>query len=266
MTRSEKIGLGYRIFLGVFTFALGVLLVVGACELFFSEGGFPYEEVQARLKLLLAPFLLWAIAVAAGFVLADLFPARIQKRKRGAFSVYRRLISRLPAKAEGENARLLVRLRNGERLLWGIRAFCAAFCLLAAGMGIAYLCDPSHFGSAAGAADDAIALLQNVFPWVAAAFVLLCGAAAFESVYAKKTLPSIKRLLAAERGDELSRLARARAAAEGAIGSRWMLLALRVAAGAVGVILLVVGIVEWDGVRAVLQKAIMICTQCIGLG
>ena len=65
MTRSEKIGLGYRIFLGVFTFALGVLLVVGACELFFSEGGFPYEEVQARLKMLLAPFLLWAIASSA---------------------------------------------------------------------------------------------------------------------------------------------------------------------------------------------------------
>ena len=269
MDRNAKIRLGYSIFLSVFTVVVGILFLAEASDLYFSgvaqlgstQGMYSREAVGGRLLNMLAPILLWVAAVVLGVFVQACFPlAKSRKTSRNDLKIYVRLRKKVTSERDES---LYSALKNAERVRLGVRIFCTLFCLLAAGMCIAYLADASHFTSLAGLTSDVLHMVANVLPWAGAAFLLLAGEAVYEVYFARKQLPKLKQLVAG--GGAAPREQRHGLAALRIFGKEYVLWGMRFALLAVAVVFLCVGALN-GGANDVLIKAINICTECIGLG
>lgn len=270
MTKSEKIRFYYGIFLGVMTVLVGVLLIAGAAEIYYSgpDGAGDYYSraiVGEKLKLLLAPVCVWIAAVVAGFVLSVVYPVRESRGKqndpRGTVT---RLSRRIPAEGEESCMRIYCRAEWSRLILWSV---CGAIGLVCAIMCAVYLVHTANFP-----ADDLnpeiLKMVANVLPWVAAAFLSCVVATVLDRFLAKKQLPAVRQLVAQGRGKELlppSALEKRATAVSSALSSKWVLLGVRVAVFCLGVTFFLLGVFN-QGARDVLIKAINICTECIGLG
>ncbi len=270
MTKSEKIRLYYGIFLGVLTVVIGALFIFSAADIYFSgpDGAgknYTREVVGAKLRVLLIPVCLWIAAIIAGFVLSVVYPQKKRTLvRRTARESLLRLSRRLPA--EGDPV-CFAKYQKAERIRLIVYLVCAAVCLLAAVMCGVYLFQTAHF-PADNLNAEVLKMLANVLPWVAVAFAACIGACVYNQISAKKELPVIKQLIASGKGAPLaspSQFEAKKSAALKFLDSKYAKLGIRLAVCALGVTFVLVGIFNGDA-QDVLQKAINICTECIGLG
>ena len=269
---AQKIRYYYGIVLGAFTVVIGLLFIIQAATIYYAGGETPYSREIAGEKLMqiLVPVILWIIAVIAGFVLAVLFPYRDGRpSKPNPRKALSRLRGRMP-KGEGEaflgeRARFK-RFEVTRLVIW---SFAAAFALASAIVSIVYLANTAHFAGA-DLNGEVLRMLKNVMPWVGASFLLFVGAVIYEHFSAKRELDSMKKLLVLGRGYPLEGnwVLSAKYAVDKATSqpwTKWFKLGVRLAVLAVAVTFIGVGI--WNGgMYDVLAKAVMICTECIGLG
>lgn len=281
--RNETIRLVYGIVLSVLTVIVGLMFILEAADIYFSgvaAGGaangqipiYTRELVGERLMQLLAPAIIWIVAIVAGYVLAVLFPAAEKRRTAGDFAVLSRLRGRMPLGEGEEFSALREKFGRSERVRFAVWTACALVWLIAAVMCCVYLFgtafDTSRMLVPERATEDILELLANVLPWFAAAFVVCVGALVFDRFYAKRQLPRMKQLLALGRGsaaEPRSPLSAAGARAAGVLSSPVALCTVRAAVLTVAVVFFIVGIQD-GGMREVLHKAVTICTECIGLG
>lgn len=259
MTKSEKIRLLYGAFLALFTLVLGALFIFEAADIYYSgvSSGQIYsrEIVGRRLKLLLAPVILYLVAVAAGAVVSYVFPAAAKRpAARDAISVLGRLLKRLPENCE--DGELLSRVRRGEKMRLIARGAVSAFAAAAAVMSGYYLFNAAHF-PAEDVTGEVLQMLRHVLPWIGSAFAAILAETAFELILSRRELPAVKKLVA---GGGAKRVEAPAAKDRGAV-----LIGCRVALAAAAIVFIVLGAVN-GGARDVLIKAINICTECIGLG
>lgn len=264
----------YTIFLGILTLAVGLLFLLTLADIYTTGADasgdmYSYAGVGERLLGLLAPVAVWIVAVIGGFIVTDVYPRPEKRRRPDLETSYRRLRSRIPA-GEGEE---FARERNRVRVCERVRI---AAWLIALGMGIlsavmcaVYLFDASRYVYGdIGLNGVVIALLKHIAPWVGAAFFACLMALVVQAVCARAALPRVKRLIVLGKGLPLegpSPWEKRAAAVRSALGSKWSILAFRLALIAVGVLFVVIGALNggaWD----VLVKAVNICTECIGLG
>lgn len=270
MAKAEKIRLYYGAFTGLLTVALGVLFIFEAADLYYSgvaelgapTGMYSRAEVVARLKILLAPLLVWAAAVIAGFAVFEAYPASRKTKRPDPVAIMERLSRRIPV-SEGADYRTY---RFGERMRLCARGVCALFCAVAAVFCAVYLFRTANFPREDLHA-EILNMLKNVLPWVCVSFFLLVAETVFEYFYAKKTLPAVKRLAAAGRGAtaEPSSFEKGRARAAAVLSSPKTVAVLRIVAAAVAIVFLIVGGTRGEAV-VLWTKAKNICTECIGLG
>lgn len=279
MTKSEKIRLCYGIGLGVYTVALGIAFIVTCAMIYYrpletGESIYSRELVGNRLMGLLAPLLIWIVLIVAGFVLSVVYPdvprRVVKKDDRSAFG---RLTKRLPAQGNEEFTALYKGYRKGKLIRSVMWIFCALFCLASAIVCIVYLCNASNFHSLQELNGDILHMLRNVMPWVGVSLLLVCGCSAFEGFYARRALPSVKKMIALSRGSApyVSPLEEKRRAAVKVMENRYTILGIRLAVLAVGLLFLILAFVGFakdgnGGITDVFIKAINICTECIGLG
>ncbi len=286
MTKSEKIRFYYGIFLAVFTAVIGILFIVEAAQIYYSgdgasKGMYSREIVGGKLMALLAPVCLYIAAVIAGFVLSVLFPSAGAKRRgRDDVAVYRRLKKRIPSGGGEDFSPLYASYRRGEFLILCARAACAVFCVAAAVVSIVYLCDAAHFHgftelSPSGEGyinEDVLNMLAGVMPWVGAALLLVCAETVFEHIYARRALPAVKKMIATGSGEPApAPFARQTAALSAIVQHPRTTAVLRLLVLVCGIVFLVLALVGFvqngnGGILDVLNKAIAICSECIGLG
>ncbi len=262
----RKIRIGSGLVLGVLTGLVALLFLIETADLYYSglaAGGDIYsrEIVGRHLTRLIAPVALWLAGAIAAFVIAVKFPAPAQRQKPDALLVLARMKGRIP---QGTSADFLQEKKRYGRfelvriLLWSI----AALVSVAGGIfSVVYLSDAAHF-MAEDLSAEILNLVKNVLPWVGAAFLLFIAAAVYEQVSAKYVLASVKRLLVLGKG---APVAQKRQLDFAWMGSQKLRLAVWLALFAVGAVFLVLGILN-GGAGDVLKKAVMICTECIGLG
>lgn len=261
---ARKIRIGSGIVLGVLTGIVALLFLIETASLYYSglaAGGDIYSRaiVGAHLKRLIAPVALWLVAAVAGFAVSVKFPAPAVKRKAADTAVLARLRKRIP---QGTGEEFLAEKKRYDRFeLVRVLLWCLAALVSAAGAvyAIVYLANAAHF-TAQDISSEILALVKNVAPWVGAGFLLFIAAAAYEYFSAKYVLASVKRLIVAGKGAPVPE----KRQIEG-MGSEKLRLAVWLALFAVGATFLVLGILN-DGAGDVLKKAVMICTECIGLG
>lgn len=268
MERRDKIRFSYSIFLGVFTAVIGILFLAEAAELYYSgvaalgadRGMYSRAEVGARLLDMLAPLILWILAILLGAVIYELYPAPKQRTKADPMALYRRLRMRA---SEEKDPDVYAALKRAEKVRFAVRCFTVGFCLLAAVMCIVYLATASHFTSLAELNQNILHMVANVFPWVGAALVALILEAVFEGLFATKMLPELRRIVGSQVTLPKWKVQMDKVGAF--FDNKWTIFAIRIAVFALGVTFIGLGI--WNGgAQSVLIKAINICSECIGLG
>lgn len=247
--KAKRIRLIYGCVSSVLIVLCAVLLIAGSVRIYRS-GDRPYsrEAVAAALQSIAIPGWLCLAAVLGGIVLHLVLPAENQKRKAqrndaDTLARYRSTSAELTAD-EKKAVRKEVTFR---RTAVGVSA--AVSCLLAV-YPVVYYADAGHFTVENLGADVVKALIVAMIP-AAAALVLvyicrrLCDASVLREtdIYRKHPV----------KPDKIT----AKSPAPPAV-ARWVCLAVAVA-------LIVLGVIN-GGHKDVLDKAIKICTECIGLG
>ena len=271
---SEKtcktVRLSFSAVLAVMTVIVGALFIWQVLELYLTgvaEGKviiYTPEEVKLRVSRISPAFWLWIAMIFAGFIVWEVFPVK-QKRKAWNDPRYAlmRLKKRLPASAEGESAQSLDYIRRGDRLFKILWLCLGVLSLTGIIYSIVYLAIPSHFPKT-NVTHEVLNMSANVFPWAIAVFACACGICVYEGIFAKRALPHAKKLAVGQKPAEKVYTG-VYAKVMYVVRHKYFKPAVRIALGVVAVSFIIVGICNGNMSR-ILEKAVNICMECIGLG
>lgn len=278
MTEKQKkiTRLVYGIILSALTIVAGVLLIVQSQRIYHSTPISPYsrEVVAKYLSEISAVLYVWIAAVIVGAILWQIIPPE-QKKLRGTIyntSVLKRTKSRLPL---GVSSQKLHRMEVAKAIVWAVAiAFAILSCVM---IGLVvwnknyYHLEASQFNPM----QDMLNMLPKFMPWVAAALLVAIGVSVYTEISAKYELNEVKRLIVeSKKNPEIipqSVVQKKKLNVEipqvfkSAKFKKYALLSTRVALAVVAVVFVIVGALN-GGLLAVLEKAVNICRECIGLG
>lgn len=121
-------------------------------------------------------------------------------------------------------------------------------------MSLGYLINPNHFDSTGDITKQIGSMSIYLLPWVVISFGALIGYSVYEEISAKKSIEAIKNII------KVNGTEKREAKIKKSYKSIFQLVILVAA-----IALIVIGLIN-DGDSSVLQKAITICNECIGLG
>ena len=283
----------YAICLALLTLLTGILFIVQVFSIYRSAESQPYtvERISAHFWAIAPVFFAWLLAVVAGGVIWTAIPDAPERPKAyiELKTTLEKFEKRLPL---GEIPPQAKRLRAIRTVVWCVSLAC---CIVSAIVSFTVLTDKSYtprfqtefFTAHGGAADR----LVRILPWILAGFFALVFASVFAFHSEKKQIGIVKTAVAervkktAKETGEVATLSKTQTALSASVKaetqgekkarsllekypflqSKWWGIGLKIAIGALGVALVVVGIFN-GGMEDVLLKAVKICTQCIGLG
>lgn len=266
MIKKEKIQQIYSIAISVLVVAVGIAFICVAAEIYYSNRDtgviFTQEIVVERLRILAISFGILIVAIAAGVV----FPLYEVRAKFTSENAARLLESRLPSDGEGEEYQVALarfnKLNKLRLVLWAVEGAVLLACAIAT---LCYMLNTANFPSENITA-EIFALVSNVLPWIAIAFVALIVGTVLSNVIATKRVTEIKALIKLGNGQHASpEQLQFVATLRKLLSNNITLWVVRGIVFVVAVTFIVIGILN-GGAHDVLIKAINICTECIGLG
>lgn len=274
----KTVRLCYGIALSLMTVITGALFIWQTLDIYLSGGNRPFtaEIVSERLTRISPAFWIWVVMVVVGFVLWEVFtvPAKRAPLKDDCYAL-RRLKKRVPQKVGESGLASLKAVKRGELINLIVKLCAAALCLAGVAYGIAYLATASNFPKT-NVNGEMLNMAAHLAPCAFAALLILCGVTLYLSLSAKKQLPHVKQLVASAKSDEKNGVEAVYVKGNTAVADlygRWkalsnhkyFILGVRIAIAVFAVTFIILGIVNGN-MRAILIKAINICTECIGLG
>ena len=256
---NKKIRLIYGILLSVLLVATGVCLILSCLDIYQNGGEHPYtrEGVETAFGKIAILVYVTIGAVVVGGTLTWIFPTSSPKVKgqMPPKATITRLWRRVDA--HGCDSALLAKMQHERkfRLISGIVA--TIFCVALAVPAIIYFCNLDHFTKEA-MTDNVISAMYYVLP----ASVLGLGAWVAVSLMWSR---SLQREVTAVKEALKTSPVKEKAPQPTVKDNNRMLWIVRGVVLVVAVVFVVLGIVN-GGMTDVLEKAIKICTECIGLG
>ena len=259
--KSKKlIYLIYGILQSMLLLICGSCLIAACLDIYDGGGGtFSREAVTAQFDRILLPVILCLGGVIVGCVLTLILPREPKKVKGGMMPSD--AIRRMSVRVDWENCPTdLIAAQKKERVFrLVLRIMAGAVCVAVAIPSVLYLLNLSHFDDIGnGLTEDIVDAMRLVLPAAAvglSAWIVVTLACHFSE---KRELAVVKDALKAAPVKEKVSLGTKESRPYGV----WI---VRGSVLLVAVVLIVLGIVN-GGMEDVLQKAIRICTECIGLG
>lgn len=274
----KTVRLCYGIALSLMTAVTGALFIWQTLDIYLSGGSRPFtrEIVLERLNRIAPAFWIWVVMVAVGFIIWEVFAVSCKRAplKDDCYAL-RRLKKRVPQKVGESGLASLKAVKRGELINLIVKLCAAALCLAGVAYGIAYLATASNFPKT-DVNGEMLNMAAHLAPCVFAALLILCGVTLYLSISAKKQLPHVKQIIASAKADEKNGVEAVYVTGNTAVADlygRWkalsnhkyFILGVRIAIAVFAVTFIILGIVNGN-MRAILIKAINICTECIGLG
>ena len=274
----KTVRLCYGIALSLMTAVTGALFIWQTLDIYLSGGSRPFtrEIVLERLNRIAPAFWIWVVMVAGGFIIWEVFAVSYKRAplKDDCYAL-RRLKKRVPQKVGESGLASLKAVKRGELINLIVKLCAAALCLAGVAYGIAYLATSANFPKT-DVNGEMLNMAAHLAPCVFAALLILCGVTLYLSISAKKQLPHVKQLIASAKADEKNGVEAVYVTGNTAVADlygRWkalsnhkyFILGVRIAIAVFAVTFIILGIVNGN-MRAILIKAINICTECIGLG
>lgn len=268
---EKKIRLILGAMTAVWTVLVGVLFIIQVWRIFsLGEKSFTYSTIDKYFSQIALFVWLWIVLVFVNAVIHYILPAPYQKLKASVDeqALIRRLKNRLPVNSESLEAEKQKKIRN---ILKGICtvALCACFALaLSVILSNSY---KQKFTSGFFFSHPEAERLLFAMPWLVLS-ALFAIAYKYYATYSKKQeLTALKNTLknpqTATKKTE-TKLQKLTAKLRGyfyAIQTQKNALVVRIGLAILALTLIVWGICN-GGMADVLEKAVNICTQCIGLG
>lgn len=284
---SEKtcktVRLCYGIALSLMTVITGALFIWQTLDIYLSGGNRPFtaEIVSERLTRISPAFWIWIAMIIIGFVLWEVFtvPAKRAPLKDDCYAL-RRIKKRVPEKVGESGLASLTVVKRWEVISLVVKISAAALCLAGTAYAIAYLATSANFPKT-DVNGEMLNMAKHLAPCAFAALLILCGVTLYLSISAKKQLPHVKQLIASAKSDEKNGVEAVYVTSGGntavmaaaGVYAKWQklsnhkyfILGVRIFLAVLAVTFIILGIVNGN-MRAILIKAINICTECIGLG
>lgn len=283
MTEKQRktIRLVCSIVLSVLTVTAGVLLIVQAERIYHSTGGYSREIVGKYLSEISAVLYVWIAFVVINAVVWCVFPPEPARLKSTIYNTD--TLKRLKPRVSGLESD---KLRRAETIKTVVVGVATAFIILAIVMVSIVVFNKDYYRLGASEFNpmrDMLTMLPEFMPWVAVAFIVAIGATVYCEISAKHEVAEIKRILAksAKNPDGLATNKNVKPSVLDKIkekidkiipealktkrARRYALLGTRLSLSVLSVVFIVVGILN-GGIVSVLEKAIAICRECIGLG
>ncbi len=282
---SEKtcktVRLCYGIALSLMTVITGALFIWQTLDIYLSGGNRPFtaEIVSERLTRISPAFWIWIAMIIIGFVLWEVFtvPAKRAPLKDDCYAL-RRIKKRVPEKVGESGLASLTVIKRWEVISLIVKIAAAALCLAGTAYAIAYLATSANFPKT-DVNGEMLNMAKHLAPCAFAALLILCGVTLYLSISAKKQLPHVKQLIASAKSDEKNGVEAVyvtatdyelekedlRSALNPVLNHKYFILGVRIFLAVLAVTFIILGIVNGN-MRAILIKAINICTECIGLG
>ncbi len=243
----------------VISILMGIAFLVQTLRIYAAKNDPLYSRdiVGNHLLQILFVIILWIIAVIAGVVFAFLsHPNDSKLVKTTNIIKLHNLMKLLPELDEtDENGQALKKELFKRKIAWYICLALLAVCLL---MSSLYLFNVKHFEYNGNPTEQIKNMVLHVLPWIIGGLVVLSIGTIYEEFCAKRAIPYAKSLLSQNGKIEKKVM----------VESKKKSLALNITRGVIvvaAITLIIVGALT-GGADGVLQKAINICTECIGLG
>lgn len=283
---SEKnrklIYLVYGIVQSLLLLVCGVALICAALHIYDGgEGTYSRETVTAALKSIAIPLILCAVGIVAGGILTLVLPRDI-KKPRGEMhpaAAIKRMSARVDAENCSESVKTLIKKEHTLRLISVVVA--AVICVAVAVPCCIYLFNLSHFDDIGeGLTEDIVSAMNFIIP-AALLGLFAIGVttfACYDSLKRELTLTkfAVKKFSKKDKISTASQAAEPKNPLQKLTHQFHLLVAtkkrrtialwlVRGSVLLVAIVFIILGILG-DGMNDVLQKAIRICTECIGLG
>lgn len=266
MLMSEKnkklIYLIYGIVQSVLLVLCGVCLMIACLSIYDGgEGTFSRGAVAVQFKRFMIPIILCVTGLVAGMVLSLILP-REPQRIKGEHDV-KATISRLSSRVDKEKcpSKITELIKREQNLRWGLKLLATAICIVVAIPCLAYLLNLSNFDDIGeGLTEDILGTMAFVLP------AAIEGLAAWTVVVFACRASFNRELILIKGAIKVAPMQR-KAKAEIAVkdNQKRKMWIIRGAVLLVALVFIIVGIFN-GGMKDVLEKAIRICTECIGLG
>ncbi len=274
----------YGIALSVLSVIAGLLLIIQSQRIYHrnlvdGEQIYTVEIVVKYLAQISPVLILWVIVVIAGSVVWQVLPPEATKLK-GTFS-QRKKLNRLKARIpEDKKSEKLIKAEKINTIVWAV-------CILYGIIALVFVClcffNKTYYVTESenfNPTRDMLNMLPHFLPWLAVFFLLATGASIYLEYSAKKEMKEVMRLIVLCTKDNtlikqgkyetklpnfVKKLKEKLSFLQNEKVKKYTLLGARIALPVIGVTLFIIGIFN-GGLNDVLRKAIVICTECIGLG
>lgn len=280
-TTIKRIHLVYGIVLSLLVITLGVVLIASCLDIYRSgPRPFSVESVSEHFDAIALPFYLCVIWALGGFVLAIALP--IEKSRLKAHTSPEITLSRLSGKLDlsrcPEKPARDIRSQRKWRLIMTL--INAVFFLVGATLSLIYVLNKNNFPAAEGQFNAEILRgTLKIAKYLALPFLSSIAVSLANHESRKREIALTKEAIAlCATGSESCRTPNEAACNTAkrlctikkitsvfAKREKEILLITRCAVLLIGLVLVIVGVVG-GGMADVVQKAIKICTECIGLG
>lgn len=257
----KRLKLIYGIVMTALLIVVGVCFIV-SCVGIYRMGGSPFsrESVKEAFSKICIPVYIALVWFVLGAVMMIIFPDEIIKPKsvRTPSVLYRNLEKKIDLTCDDDRVKALVAAKK-NRLILGVSAIviCIACVVASSIVAVSVILDSNIQDANQTVTKCALISLPMMIAAFAAGFL---GRVLTDRSF-KKSADTAKSLIA-----EKVCLANGKVIkADNESKEKKILLIAKIAIIVVGVVLLVLGIFG-DGIKGTLEKAIRICTECIGLG
>ena len=268
--KTRRLHTVYGIALSVLCGLSGLLLIV-SCILLYLSGDAPFsrESVGAALAAVAAPLILCVLGVIFSAVVSIRFPVAA-KRLRGAVKpsvLIDRLILKLPReKCDTAFALSVMGERKKRFLLLLLPSAISALFLVPI---VLYFADLSHF-TVENLNGDVIAACLFALPFLAVSCLLFLAASFFCKASLDRELSFVKARISKPALENAVTVAPETLRKRNIFAfldarDAMVTLVVRIAVLTVAAVFIVLGVLN-GGMNDVLEKAVRICTECIGLG
>ena len=258
----------YEICLAGLTIEVGLLFIVQVWALFsMGDKAFSRTSVAEHFAPIAPFFYVWLAGVVGGAVIWELFP----EQKRVTLPIIsptltlKKLSTRLPGNSQSK--------LQTKRVV--VAVACAIVAVVCTVVAVLYLTGDYAGKAQSGffAEHNEAERLLRALPWFLGGVCALGFASFYQKQSVEKEIALVKAELVenAKKGVKAEKREQKPTFIENICDkiplfkSKWFMIGLRAGLGVLAIVLIIVGILG-GGMADVLEKAINICTQCIGLG
>ncbi len=257
MSKNKLTNKIFLIVVSAQTLLMSILFIIQVLRIYYgNDGTFTREICSEYLLQILPVIIIWFVIIIASYIYFynKKNPSNEVAKMTQASKLYN---FELMCPDYNENLKdeysLLEKEKKNRKIAWIINIAILVVCSV---MGLGYLLNVNHFKADGDLMEQAIQMGIHLLPWVIISFISLIFCTLYEEYSSKQSIEIIKVIMKTNGRKPLKAIVK---------NNKLTINIARISILIIAAVFIISGIFN-GGASDVLQKAINICTECIGLG